>query len=144
MNCITAEIKVRFGDVDHARIVYYPRFFHYFHIAFEELFEKGFGIPYPDVLDREHVGFPAVHSEADYKVPAVFGDVLHVQVTCTAVGTKSVSLRYRAIRASDGVECAEGRVTTCCVDMRTFASQPVPQRYRELFGRYLEGDRESP
>ena len=28
---------VRFADVDHAGIVYYPRFFHLFHLAFEEL-----------------------------------------------------------------------------------------------------------
>jgi len=135
---VTVEIKVRFGDVDHAKIVYYPRFFHYFHIAFEELFEQGFGIPYPDVIDLEHLGFPAVHTEADYKVPVVFGDVLEVRVSVARIGTKSVKLRYRAIRKADGVECVEGLVTTCCVDMRTFEGLPVPERYRELFGRYLE------
>ena len=34
---------VRFADVDHAGIVYYPRFFHYFHLAFEELFRSRMG-----------------------------------------------------------------------------------------------------
>lgn len=134
----TAEIKVRFADVDHARIVYYPRFFHYFHVAFEELFERGFGRSYPEVLDQEHVGFPAVHTEADYRAPARFGDVLRIEVTCVRVGTRSVTLRYRARRAADGVECAEGRVTTACVDMTTFRSMDVPERYRVLFERFLE------
>ena len=33
-----ARIPVRFGDVDYARIVYYPRLLHLLHVAFEELF----------------------------------------------------------------------------------------------------------
>ena len=51
-------IKVRFSDEDHARIVYYPRFFHFFHVAFEDFFESE-GVPYRACLD-EGVGWPAV------------------------------------------------------------------------------------
>ena len=138
MSVFTAEIKVRFADVDHARIVYYPRFFHYFHIAFEELFEQEFGRTYPEVLDTEHVGFPSVHAEADYREPVRFGDVLRIRVTCTRIGTKSVTLRYRAARAVDGAECAEGRITIACVDMRSFESMGVPETYRAFFARFLE------
>ena len=135
----TAEIKVRFADVDHAQIVYYPRFFHYFHVAFEELFEQRFGRTYPQVLDDEHVGFPAVHSEADYRAAARYGDVLRIGTTCMRLGTRSVTLRYRAVRAADGVECAEGRVTCACVDLRDFTPMDVPERYRAFFTRFLEG-----
>ena len=134
----TAEIKVRFADVDHARIVYYPRFFHYFHVAMEELFEREFGLSYPEVLDVERVGFPAVHTEADYRAPARFGDVLRIRITCARLGRRSVTLHYRATRAADGVECAEARVTTACVDMATFTPQDVPERYRAFFTRFLE------
>ena len=134
----TCDLKVRFADVDHAQILYYPRFFHFFHVAFEELFEREFGRIYPEVLDVDHVGFPAVRTEADYRNPVRFGDVLRIRVTCARLGTKSVTLRYRAERLRDGATAAEGRVTTACVDMRTFAPQPVPQAYRELFTRFLE------
>lgn len=132
------EVKVRFADVDHARIVYYPRFFHYFHVAFEELFEREFGLSYPEVLDREHVGFPAVRTEADYRAPARYGDVLRIHVTCRRIGARSVTLRYRAVRAADGVECVDASVTTACVDMRTFRPQDVPPAHRALFERFLE------
>jgi 4-hydroxybenzoyl-CoA thioesterase len=134
----TAEIKVRFADVDHAGIVYYPRYFHYFHVAMEDLFDREFGRSYPEVLDVEKVGFPAVHTEADYRVPTRYGDVLRIRITCIRIGTRSVTLRYRATRAADGVECAEGRVTTACVDMATFGSMDVPERYRAFFARFLE------
>jgi 4-hydroxybenzoyl-CoA thioesterase len=134
----TAEIKVRFADVDHAGIVYYPRFFHFFHVAMEELYDREFGKSYPDVLDVDRVGFPAVHTEADYRTPVRYGDTLRIRVTCVRIGGRSATLRYRAARAADGVECAEGRVTTACVDMNTFTSMDVPERYRTFLGRFLE------
>ena len=31
-----AEVPVRFAEIDRAGIVYYPRWFHYLHVAFEE------------------------------------------------------------------------------------------------------------
>jgi 4-hydroxybenzoyl-CoA thioesterase len=138
VNPFTADVKVRFGDIDHAGIVYYPRFFHYLHVAFEELFDREFGRSYPEVLDDEHVGFPVVRTEADYRAPARYGDVLRIEVTCARIGGRSVTLRYRARRAADGVVCMEAQVTTACVDLRSFGSQDVPPRYRDLFARFLE------
>ena len=132
------EVKVRFADVDHARVVYYPRFFHYFHIAFEEMFEQVFGMSYPQVIDGEHVGFPSVRTEAEYRSPVRFGDVLRIRITCVRLGSRSVTLRYRAERVKDGVLCTEAKVTTACVDMRTFTSQAIPEKYRALFSRFIE------
>jgi 4-hydroxybenzoyl-CoA thioesterase len=131
------EQKVRFDDVDHAGIVYYPRFFHYCHVAFEELFEV-IGVKFVDMLDGEHVGFPAVKVEGEYKSPVRFGDVLRVSVTCARLGDRSVTLRYRMERIKDGVLCMDARVTGACVDMRTFTSQEIPAKYRELFSRFSE------
>src|SRR5262249_60482134 len=42
---------VRFGDVDHAGIVYYPQFFIYFHEAFEDFFNSN-GLPYDQLLNQ--------------------------------------------------------------------------------------------
>ena len=66
MTPLSIEIPVRFGDVDHAQIVYYPRFYHFFHIAFEELFAQGLGVPYARVMAGEHIGYPSVRTECDY------------------------------------------------------------------------------
>lgn len=138
MKPFEVDIKVRFADVDHAKVVYYPVFFHYFHIAYEELFEQVLSASYPEVLEEMRVGYPSVHVEADYSSPARFGDVLTVAISCMRVGTSSVTFRYRARRKSDDVECAVGRVTACCVDMDKFAARPIPDEHRELFERMLE------
>jgi 4-hydroxybenzoyl-CoA thioesterase len=126
-------MPVRFADVDHAGIVYYPHFFHYFHQAFEEIFRQRFGGPaaYLALLDGERVGLPAVHCEATFRRPLRFGDDVTVEVSCDRVGEKSVTLAYRAL--SGEALCAEGKVTCAIVNLDTFTAMPVPAKLRELF-----------
>jgi 4-hydroxybenzoyl-CoA thioesterase len=126
-------VKVRFSDVDNAGIVYYPRFFHYFHVAFEELFSEKFGIPYVDVLNVEKIGFPAVRVENDFKAPLKFGDVADVEISVEKVGAKSIVFRYQLRRGAGGPLCADGKVTVATVDMVTFKAVALPEKYRKLF-----------
>ena len=50
------EIKVRFADVDDARVVYYPQYLDYCHVAFEDWIEAAFGKPYAEIFrDYAHV-----------------------------------------------------------------------------------------
>ena len=46
-----SQLKIRFGDIDRAGIVYYPRFMHYFHVALEEFFASELGIGYHVVVE---------------------------------------------------------------------------------------------
>ena len=48
-----SQLKIRFGDIDRAGIVYYPRFMHYFHVALEEFFASELEIQYQ--IGRAHV-----------------------------------------------------------------------------------------
>lgn len=134
----TAAIKVRFSDIDNAGIVYYPRYFDYIHQAFEDLFNDHFRVPYADVLQGDKVGFPAVHTEADYRHPLSFGDVAMVEVGVERLGNKSADFAYTVRRGKDGPVCCEARITVCAVDMRTFTAIPIPERYRRLFTAYRE------
>ena len=126
---------VRFGDVDHAGIVYYPRYFIYFHEAFEDLFNDN-GLPYHEVLDVRKVGFPTVHIEADYRAPLRYGDTLDLEVTVGRIGNKSATFRYLGRRHSDGTQTCDAKITIACVDMDTFVALPFPDYLRELFGRF--------
>lgn len=133
-------IPIRFGDEDHAGIVYFPRFFHFFHCAFEDFFNEQ-GHSYQKVLDEDGAGWPAVHIETDFKRPLRFGDVLEVEVTVERLGDKSATFRYRGLKAGAEAEgeVATARITVACIDMKTFRAQPIPEIYRELFERHLEG-----
>ncbi len=129
-------LRVRFGDEDHARIVYYPRFFHFFHCAFEDFFDRQ-GAPYRECLD-EGVGWPAVHAEADFQRPLRFGDDLAITVTIDRLGTKSATFRYVGTRAGDDAPAVVGVVTVACLDMASYTAMPIPAKYRALFEPHVE------
>jgi len=141
MRPYVAKVKVRFGDIDRAGIVYYPRYFHYFHVAFEEFFADRVGVPYHVLLDDRRVGFPSVHVECDYLSPLRFGDVLEVRISVVRIGGSSVTFRYRARARRRRV--AEARATVVCVDMDTFRPKRIPAGLRRAFARHLEPARKA-
>jgi 4-hydroxybenzoyl-CoA thioesterase len=140
---------VRFADVDHAGIVYYPRFFHFFHLAFEELWRARMGArAYAALLDRDRVGFPAVRAECDFRAPLAFGDTAEVELSIARLGARSITFRYRVYRAADAEPaaeaeteralCAEGQVVCAVVDLARFVAIPVPERVVEMLTDLVE------
>ena len=135
MGLFRTSVTVRFGDVDHAGIVYYPRFFVYFHEAFERFFDEN-GHPYQPLLDDRRLGFPTVHIETDYKAPIKYGDKLDIEFSVDHVGTKSGVFRYVGYRHRDGREAVVAKITSACVDMNTFRAVDIPDDLRALFMRF--------
>jgi len=134
---------VRFADVDHAGIVYYPRFFHLFHVAFEELWRARIGPrAYSELIDRDRIGFPAVRAECDFELPLRFGDTAEIEVTVSRLGTKSITFRYRVYRAADSDReralCAEGTVVCAVVDLARFVAIGVPERVTAMLADLVE------
>lgn len=125
-----ARLKVRFGDIDHAGIVYYPRFLHYFHVAMEEFFADALGVDYDRVLNEQRVGFPAVHLEVDFRRPLRYGDTIEVEVAMEEVGASSVTWRYAVLRPGEVKPAATARVVTVALDMDRFEKRPVPDWLR--------------
>lgn len=140
---------VRFADVDHAGIVYYPRFFHMFHLAFEELWRARMGPrAYVELLDRDRIGFPAVKAECAFHAPLKFGDTVDIEVSVMRLGGKSITFRYRIYRAAEPsaerTSCAEGSVVCAVVDLARFVAVAVPERVVELLADLVENPQESP
>jgi 4-hydroxybenzoyl-CoA thioesterase len=134
---------VRFADVDHAGIVYYPRFFHYFHLAFEELFRARLGPrAYVDLLDRDRVGFPAVRAEADYQAPLAFGDTAEIELTVARLGRTSITFHYRVFRAADADRprtlCTDGKVVSAVVNLDAFKAVAIPPAIAALLADLVE------
>lgn len=138
MSAFTTVIQVRFGHVDPAGIAYFPRIYDYLHDVFEELWEQHVGERYYRILCDEHVGFPLVHSEVDFKSPLRFGDRPVVRVTCFQLGTASLGLRY-VFTLGDTV-CVDARQTTVCVELQSMKSFPMPDKWRKRFQLILEPD----
>lgn len=148
MSAFTYATPVRFADVDHAGIVYYPRFFHFFHLAFEELWRARIGPrAYSELLDKDRVGFPAVRAECEFKEPLRFGDTVEIDVTVSRLGSKSITFRYRIYRAADAIDSpgarprtlsAEGTVICAVVDLAKFVAIAVPERVVQMLADLRE------
>jgi 4-hydroxybenzoyl-CoA thioesterase len=140
----TCTLPVRFADVDHAGIVYYPRFFHFFHVAFEELWRTRLGArAYADLIDRDLVGFPAVRAECEFKAPLRFGDAAELELSIPRLGAKSITFRYRVYRAADAtvgprILCAEGQVVCAVVDMARFVAVAIPEHIVQMLSDLVE------
>ncbi len=124
-------LTVRFGEVDSAGVVYYPRFLHYVHVAMEEFFAVQLGLPYPEVVGPRRFGLPAVHLASDFRRPLRYGDAVEIEVRVMRVGRASVEWRYAFLRNGEPEPAAEVRVVTAGVDLDTFTSRRIPDWLRE-------------
>jgi 4-hydroxybenzoyl-CoA thioesterase len=127
----TVATPVRFSDIDHAGIVYFPRFFHMFHLAFEELWRVRLAPGgYAELMNRDRIGFPAVHASCDFAAPLRFGDTAEVDLAVAQLGARSITWHYKVYRAegNDRTLCAEGRVVSASVDLTRFVAVAVPDR----------------
>ena len=136
MSAFETEIQVRFGHVDPAGIVYFPRIHDYVHDVFEEVWERWVGARYYHLLLERRIGFPLVHAETDFRRPLRFGDRPKVRVTCFKLGHSSLGLSYRFEK--DGELCVESRNVTACVDLERMASIPMPEEFRRRFEELQE------
>jgi len=137
----TSIYAIRFADVDHAKILYYPRFLHYFHCAFEDFFEHGIGMPYPRVLNEHRIGFPSVNVNVDFKAPLRFGDHVAITVDVQRIGSKSVTWGYSGTRVETNQLCVTGTVVTAVMSMDTYRAVDLPPQYRSWFEAHLVGDK---
>jgi 4-hydroxybenzoyl-CoA thioesterase len=143
MSAFVYATPVRFADIDHAGIVYFPRFFHFFHVAFEEMWRAKLGArAYVDLLDKDRRGFPAVRAECDYRSPLRFGDVAEIELRVVRLGRSSVTFGYRVYRAAEGAEpsvlAAEGKTVHAIVDLERFVAIEAPPAIRELLSTLLD------
>jgi 4-hydroxybenzoyl-CoA thioesterase len=132
-------IKVCFGDIDNAGIVYYPRFMHYFHLAMEEFFSSEMGIDYADVLHQRKLSLPTVHVEANFRRRMRYGDQINIEVRVVNVGQTSITWGYRGYRMAREEEMVvEGQNVTVCIHPDTFEKTDLPEWLRKGLTAYKE------
>ena len=130
----TTTIIVRFGDVDSAGIVYYPRYPHYLHVGMERFFQEVLGVDYADLVAGQRFGLPIVRLEIDFKSPLRYGDRIELEISIGKIGTTSVEWLYSLRRASDGETVATARTVTVATNLETIEKVVVPEWLREGLG----------
>jgi 4-hydroxybenzoyl-CoA thioesterase len=126
--------------VDGAGIVYYPRFFHLCHAAFEDWFNAEGPCSYPDLIAKRRRGFPTVHLEADFMRPLEYGDTANVLMKVHTLRHRSVHFGYLIHRNNDDTPAFKGRVVTVFTDLDGMKSVPLTDDIRDALARHVERD----
>ena len=126
-----APITLRFGDLDLAGVLYYPRFLHYGHVAMEEFFARELERPYSTLIVEDRFGLPAVHLETDFRRPLRYGDRVEVEVRVLRVGRTSVEWGFVFFRNGEGEPAAATRVVTAGIDLDSFGTRRLPDWLRD-------------
>lgn len=124
--------EVRFQDVDGAAIVFYSRFFEYFHDAYAA-FLGHHGISLAESVRTGDWLAPLAHAEAEYVHPLKFGDSAVVEIVRARIGGSSLRVGYRIVLAATSTVCTVGQTVHVMVDRESFRPRPVPEAVRAAF-----------
>jgi 4-hydroxybenzoyl-CoA thioesterase len=126
-------LAVRFGDVDKAGIVYYPRIFHYLHVALEDFFAGHVGIAYHRLIEEEQLGFPTVSDSTDFLNVLRYGDTLDIAVYVSRVGNSSATFEFRVYRTGSDDLLVRSSQVKVAVRMDAWQKVEIPEKYRKIF-----------
>jgi YbgC/YbaW family acyl-CoA thioester hydrolase len=111
------DIKVRWSEADQAGIAFYPRFFEWFDMATEALFES-LEMPWPVLFPRYRVvGVPIVDVGARFASPVRYGDTVTVRASISEV-------REKTFRVNHEVSVGERHCATG-FEVRAWVAQPA-------------------
>ena len=133
------EERVRWGDVDAARIIFYGAYIRFFEFAETELF-RAVGLPYGVMFDELDVWLPRAHLECDFRRAAQLDDLLEVCVYVGRVGNKSLRLNFEVRRKGEAPLVAEAHFVLVAVKRHTFESVPLPDELRRRLAPYTRPD----
>ena len=131
----TIEERVRWGDVDAARIIFYGAYIRFFEYAETELF-RAVGLQYGVMFDELKIWLPRVHLECDFKRAARLDDLLEVSVFVGRFGTKSMRLDFEVRRNGEDELIATAHFVLTAVKQDTFETVPIPAELRERLAPY--------
>jgi 4-hydroxybenzoyl-CoA thioesterase len=132
----TTSVHVRWGDVDAAGIVFYPRFFEWYDLGTEKLFES-VGLPWPEAFPHyDIVGVPIVESGSRFESPARYGDVVTIRSAMAWIKDKTFRVEHDI--SVDGRLCARGFEVRAWVGRpksprATLSARPIPDEVAHRF-----------
>lgn len=131
----TIEDRVRWGDVDAARIIFYGAYIRFFEIAETELF-RAVGLSYGVMFDELDIWLPRVHLECDFHRVAQLDDLLELAVYVGPFGNKSMRLNFEVRRKGEIDLIADAHFVLAAVSRDSFETVPIPPELKERLAPY--------
>ena len=109
---------VEFSDTDMAGIVHHAVFYRYMEAA-EHAFFRSLGLTVAPPKTPTSVGWPRVHTEADFSAPLRFEDEVEIHLLVAQKKSKALTyeFRLRKLNTPNPHEVARGRITVVCIKL---------------------------
>ena len=109
---------VEFSETDMAGIVHHAVYFRYMESA-EHAFFRSLGMTVAPPKNSSSVGWPRVHTEADFSAPLRFEDEVEIHLLVAEKKSKALTyaFRLRKLNAPEPYEVARGKITVVCIKM---------------------------
>jgi acyl-CoA thioester hydrolase len=109
---------VEFSDTDMAGIVHHAVFYRYMESA-EHAFFRSLGLSVAPPKTPASVGWPRVHTEADFAAPLRFEDEVEIHLLVAEKKSKALTYAFRLRRLNGpvAIEVARGKITVVCVKL---------------------------
>ena len=124
------EVKLQtyWGDSDAVGIVCVPNYFKFVAQAEEELYRAA-GLLKSRLMEQHQIWLPRVEVFAKFSMPIRNGAAIHVRMTPTLPGDKTVRYDFEILDEKRRT-VSGGYVTAVCVDRTTFEPKAMPEEIR--------------
>ena len=124
------EIKIYYHHTDSGGVVYYGRYLEFLEEARTDFFaSKGLLIK---ELIRQGILFVVSRQEIDYKAPAFYGDILHIDTRLSQAGRVKLEFTYE-IKNQHNQAVSTAKTWLACVDSN-FKPRAIPEEVQRKIG----------
>lgn len=125
---------VRFGQVDAAGIVFFPRYFDMLSNTVEAWFDEGLGHPWHRLHGEEGFGTPFLETNAGFVKASRLGDRLSFQLTVTDIARATFALSIGC--TCDGEVRMTATTRNAFVTLSPLKAAPIPDALRARMERF--------
>jgi acyl-CoA thioester hydrolase len=124
--------RVRFADTDLAGIVHFSNFYRFMEEAEHEFF-RSLGLRITEELpDGTTVGWPRVRASCSFEAPALYDDLIELDVSIDRIGVRSLTMKFHIRRGEKCLARGELKTVFCrCAEGGQLESIDIPAEVAE-------------
>lgn len=122
------DVRIYYEDTDCGGVVYYANYLKYFERGRTEYLETR-GIFVKECIPRGFF-FVVAHQDIDYKAPALYADVLHIETKVSKISSASIIFEYVVKNKKTEQLIATASTVLVCVD-KDIQPMKIPKDVRE-------------
>lgn len=133
----TTQLRVRYGETDQMGYCYYGNYAQYFEVGRVEAL-RSLGLSYKS-LEEEGYMLPVSEFSVNYKIPALYDDLLTIVTIITKIEGARLFFNYR-IDNEEGKTIATASTTLVFVSKKSMRPTSPPSNFLELWNNLIKQD----